>query len=108
MTRTHKQSREQLLATVQVNIRMNRSLLKVLKATAEYLDMPFSGLMESIAVNALDGACLFGPDLMKPIQQFKKIYGMDAMLDALAEAAEGHGLEDEEEPGAGPNRRPGS
>ena len=75
-----------LFERAQVNIRMSRPVLKVLKATAEYMDISFAGLMENIAVTALDGQRAFTPDVMKQIEQFKEIYGMNAMFDALERA----------------------
>ena len=81
------QSLDQLFERVQVGLRMSKPVVKVLKATAAYLDMPFSGLIETVVVTALQGESFFGPEVLKQIEQFKKIYGMNAMLDALPDEA---------------------
>ncbi len=95
MAKPEAQSNEYLFQRVQLGLRMNKSVVKVLKATAEYMDMPFSALIESMAVTALEGQCIFGPDVMEKIEQFKSIYGMNDMLDALA-----GGVYEDEEPEA--------
>ena len=81
-----EESLQRLLEKVQVNIRLSRPVLKVLKATAEYMDVSFASLMEGIAVLSLDGQRVFTPDVMKQIERFKEIYGMNAMGDALERA----------------------
>ena len=81
-------SSEELFVKVQLGIRMNRRIVKVLKATAEYMDMPFPALLESMAVANFQGQCLFGPDVLKQIERFSQIYGLDDMLEALGRAAE--------------------
>lgn len=83
---------EELFAKVQLGIRMNKRLVKVLKATAEYMDMPFAALIESMAVTALQGDCFFGPDVLKQVERFKEIYGLDDMLNAMAQEAEDYDL----------------
>lgn len=82
---------------IQVGIRMQKCVVKVLKATAEYLDMPLSGLIENLAVSALEGQCMFNPATLERIAQFRKIYGMDDYFDALEAAiAEGERAEEQE------------
>ncbi len=49
-----------LFIKVQLGIRINKRVVKVLKATAEYMDMP-SALIESMAVTAFQGQCISGP-----------------------------------------------
>lgn len=84
-----QQSLDYLFLRVPVGTRLNRTVVKVLKSTAEYLDMPFSGLLESIAVAALQGECFFGPESLKQVEKFKEIYGMNVWLDHLGEDTEG-------------------
>jgi hypothetical protein len=83
-------SSEELFVKVQLGVRMNRRVVKVLKATAEYMDMPFAALLESMAVANFEGHCLFGPEVLKQIERFSEIYGLDKMLDAMAQEAEGY------------------
>lgn len=108
MSKPPTYSKEYLFHRVQLGIRMNKPVAKVLRATAAYMDMPLSALIESMAVTAMEGQCIFGPDVMKQVERFKEIYGMDEMLDALSdkdydeEVAAG-----EEENEDGPGNTPG-
>jgi hypothetical protein len=65
---------------VQTGIRVEKRILKVLKAVAEYKDMTLGDLIEGIVLHAFDGKCAFGPDTIRHIEDFKRIYGLD--LDA--------------------------
>lgn len=67
---------------VQTGARMERRLLKVLKALAEYEDMSLGDLLEGIVLHAFEGKPPFGPETRKAIEDFKRIYGLD--LDASA------------------------
>jgi len=101
MPKPKVRSTEHLFQRVQLGLRMNKRVVKVLKATAEYMDMPLSALIESMAVTALEGGCIFGPDVMKRIEQFKEIYGLNEMLEALPDGAYDDGAyedEDDDEP----------
>lgn len=82
---------------MQISARFDRRLVKVLKGTAEYLDMSFSNLLEGIAVAALHGQCFFGPEVLKHTDKLQSIYGFDKYLDELGDAAEEEGEEGEEE-----------
>ena len=67
---------------VQTGVRIEKRLLKVLKALAEYCDMTLGDLLEGIVLHALEGKCAFGPETLKQIEAIRKIYGLD--LDATA------------------------
>ncbi len=67
---------------VQTGVRIEKRLLKVLKALAEYCDMTLGDLLEGIVLHALDGKCAFGPETLAQVAAMKKIYGLD--LDATA------------------------
>ena len=66
----------------QTGVRMERRLVKVLKALAEYLDMSLGDLLEGICLHAFDGKSPFSPATLKTIGQLKAVYGLD--LDASA------------------------
>lgn len=59
----------------QTGLRLEKSLLKVLKATAEYCDMTLGDLVEGIVLHAFDGKSAFEPDTLATIAEFKKLYG---------------------------------
>lgn len=62
---------------VQTGVRLEKRLVKVLKGTAEYLDLTLGDLLEGIVLHAFDGKAPFGPETLAKIQQLKEIYGMD-------------------------------
>ena len=45
---------------VQTGVRMERSLLKVLKGLAEYLDLSLGDLLEGIVLHSFEGKQAFG------------------------------------------------
>src|SRR4051812_17461740 len=51
------QDAELLVERVQTGVRMEKRLLKVLKAFAEYHDMSLGDLLEGIVLHAFDGKC---------------------------------------------------
>ena len=67
---------------VQTGVRVEKRLLKVLKAFAEFHDMSLGDLMEGIVLHAFDGKCPFNEESLERIQQLKKFYGLD--LDSSA------------------------
>ena len=71
-----------VIERVQTGVRIEKRLLKVLKALAEYCDLTLGDLLEGIVLYALEGKCAFGLETLKQIEAIKKIYGLD--LDAMA------------------------
>lgn len=67
---------------VQTGVRMEKRLLKVLKAFAEFHDLSLGDLLEGIVLHAFDGRAPFQEASRKRIKQLKKFYGLD--LDARA------------------------
>ena len=67
---------------VQTGVRMEKRLLKVLKAFAEYHDMSLGDLLEGIVLHAFDGKTPFSPASLSRIQELKKFYELD--LDSSA------------------------
>ncbi len=65
---------------VQTGLRLEKSLLKVLKATAEYCDMTLGDLVEGLVLHAFEGKTAFSAETLEAIAQFKTLYGCD--LDA--------------------------
>jgi hypothetical protein len=62
---------------VQTGVRIEKRLLKVMKALAEYHDMTLGDLIEGMVLHAFDGKCPFGEESLKRIAEFKKIYHVD-------------------------------
>ena len=65
---------------VQTGVKLEKRLLKVLKAMAEYHDITLGDLLEGIVLHALEGKAAFERASLERIAQLKKIYGLD--LDA--------------------------
>jgi transcriptional regulator of met regulon len=62
---------------VQTGVRMEKRLLKVLKAVAELKEMTLGDLLEGIVLHAFEGKQVpFSAQTLKEIEQFKSIYGM--------------------------------
>ena len=63
---------------VQTGVRIEKRLLKVLKALAEYFDITLGDLLEGIVLHAFDGKSAFtSDDVLQHIADLKKIYGID-------------------------------
>ena len=71
-----------IIERVQTGVRMEKRLLKVLKAFAEYHDMSLGDLLEGIVLHAFDGKTPFSSASLKRIQDLKKFYDLD--LDSRA------------------------
>jgi len=67
---------------VQTGVRMEKRLVKVLKALAEYHDLSLGDLLEGIVLHAFDGKCAFGRPSLARIRELKQFYGLD--LDSAA------------------------
>ena len=61
---------------VQTGVRMEKRLLKVLKAFAEYHDLTLGDLLEGIVLHAFDGKLLLAKVLSTSIKELKKFYGL--------------------------------
>ncbi len=62
---------------VQTGARMEKNLVKVLKALAEYFDISLGDLLEGIVLHAFEQKHPFGEETLKRIAQLKEVYGMD-------------------------------
>jgi len=61
---------------VQTGMRIEKRVLKVLKAMAEVHDMSLGDLLEGIVLHAFEGKAPFGQESLKKIADLKKIYGL--------------------------------
>ena len=66
-----------LVERVQTGVRMEKRLLKVLKAFAEYHDMTLGDLLEGIVLHAFEAKPPFGRESLAKIEGLKKVYGLD-------------------------------
>jgi len=62
---------------VQTGVRMEKRILKVLKAFADYHDLTLGDLLEGIVLHAFDGKCPFNRDNLRRVKELKRFYGLD-------------------------------
>ena len=66
-----------IVERIQTGVRMEKRLLKVLKAFAEYKDITLGDLLEGIVLHAFDGKIPFRPESLRRIADLKKFYGLE-------------------------------
>jgi hypothetical protein len=62
---------------VQTGVRMEKRLLKVLKAFGEYRDLTLGDLLEGIVLHAFDGRLPFSRASLDRIRELKRFYGLE-------------------------------
>ena len=75
---------------VQTGLRIEKRLLKVLKAVAEIHDLGLGDLVEGIVLHTFDGQCAFGPETLAKIADLKRVYGLDLDAGAAHRLVDGH------------------
>lgn len=80
---------------IQTGVRLEKRLVKVMKALAEHKDMTLSDLIEGIVLHAFDGIEPFSEETRDVIARLKAIYGLDLS------AEHSHQLRDRRESTAG-------
>ena len=61
---------------VQIGARMEKSLVKVLRGLADYLDLSLGDLLEGITLHALEGKAPFSAETLGHIKRFKAVHGL--------------------------------
>lgn len=72
----------------QTGVRIETSLLKVLKGLAEYTDLSLGDLLEGIVLHAFEGQAPFSEETRDVIGKLKVVYGCELS------AADSHQLEE--------------
>jgi len=63
---------------VQTGVRIEKRMLKVLKALAEYLDISLGDLLEGIVLHAFEGKpSPLSEDILERVEALKQVYDMD-------------------------------
>ncbi len=75
--RTKKYQSRFVVERVQTGVRIEKRLVKVLKALAEYHDLTLGDLLEGIVLHAFDGKAAFQKPSRRRIKELKKFYGLD-------------------------------
>jgi len=73
---------------VQTGVRIEKRLLKVLKALAEQLDMSLGDLLEGMALHCFEGKPPFSDAMLGKIEKLKDVYELDLT------AADSHTLDE--------------
>jgi hypothetical protein len=79
-----------VIKRTQTGVRIESSLLKVLKGVAEYTDLTLGDLLEGIVLHAFEGKAPFSEETRKVIEQLKAVYGCELT------ARDSHNLEEKE------------
>lgn len=66
----------------QIGVRMEKRMLKVLKAVAEYHDITLGDLLEGITLHVFERKLPFGEETLRRIAQLKDVYGMNYGVEA--------------------------
>lgn len=75
--RLEPKSQRSTVERVQTGVRMERRIIKVLKALAEYKNMSLGDLLEGIVLHAFDGKTPFSADTLRKLAELKRIYGLE-------------------------------
>jgi hypothetical protein len=62
---------------VQTGVRIEKRMLKVLKALAEYYEISLGDLLEGIILHAFEGISPFHDQTLELIETLKGVYGLD-------------------------------
>jgi hypothetical protein len=66
-----------LIERTQTGVRLEKTLLKVLKGLAEYCDISLGDLLEGIVLHAFEGKAPFSAETQAAIRDLKKVYGCE-------------------------------
>ena len=66
-----------VIERTQTGVRIESSLLKVLKGLAEYTDLTLGDLLEGILLHTFEGKEPFSAETRKVIEQLKAVYGCE-------------------------------
>jgi hypothetical protein len=66
-----------VIERVQTGVRIEKRMLKVLKALAEYFDISLGDLLEGIVLHSFEGKSPFHEDMLQRIETLKQVYDMD-------------------------------
>lgn len=79
---------KQVIQRAQTGVRLEKSLLKVLKGLAEYCDLSLGDLLEGIVLHSFEGKAPFSGKTIKVVNGLKDVYGCDLT------AADSHQLQE--------------
>lgn len=78
-----------IVKRTQTGVRIESSLLKVLKGLAEYTDLTLGDLLEGIVLHAFEGKAAFSDDTRAAIRRLKEVYGCELTAQDSHQLVEG-------------------
>ncbi|HEV7129357.1 MAG TPA: hypothetical protein VGN32_18125 [Ktedonobacterales bacterium] len=81
---------DQPIERVQIGARMEKRMVKVLKALAEYHDVSLGDLLEGIVLHAFESKVPFNATTLERITLLKQVYGLDYGASASHQFTEPH------------------
>jgi hypothetical protein len=81
---------KRLIQRAQTGVRIEKSLLKVLKGLAEYCELSLGDLLEGIVLHSFEGKAPFSEETLKVVDGLKAVY------DCKLTAADSHKLTETE------------
>ena len=82
---------KRLVQRAQTGVRIEKSLLKVLKGLAEYCELSLGDLLEGIVLHSFEGKAPFSEETIKIVNGLKEVYGCNLS------AADSHNLHEAEQ-----------
>jgi hypothetical protein len=76
MKKTKAAAAPKRVERVQIGARMAKSLVKVLRGLADYLDLSLGDLLEGITLHALEGKAPFSEETLGHVKRFKTVHGL--------------------------------
>jgi hypothetical protein len=64
-----------IIQRTQTGVRIESSLLKVLKGLAEYTSLSLGDLLEGIVLHSFEGKAPFSDETLRAIEKLKSVYG---------------------------------
>jgi predicted DNA-binding ribbon-helix-helix protein len=77
MSQTHHNAGDVIVERVQTGVRLEKRMLKVLKALADSLDITLGDLLEGIVLHALEGKAPFSKSTRVKIAELRKVFGLN-------------------------------
>lgn len=68
--------RDVVIERVQTGVRLEKRMLKVLKALADSLDLTLGDLLEGIVLHALEGKAPFSKPTRAKVAELRKVFGL--------------------------------
>lgn len=76
MARSRATTDPVLVERIQTGVRMEKRMLKVLKALADSLDLSLGDLLEGIVLHAFEGKAPFSKPTLARVAELRKIFGL--------------------------------